>query len=142
MWEATSAYKSANQNPNSATPLIPPPPAPAPKPQPETPPKKRSTNPAVEQCVSAYYHALAAAGGPNGHGGRDAAEAAFKRALPMLSDRASILDFIACIAHGMVLNIFWKEQGPSLVVAAKAALAAIPREQQKSGPQPKEQEKS
>ncbi len=87
-----------------------------------------STNFAVQRCCAAYGRALFSGGGPKVSAARDAAQEAYKRTLPHLTSRASIRDFIACITHGMVLGVFWNDEGPRLVTAAKAALGAVPRE--------------
>lgn len=100
-------------------------PAPAPPAQPGSEPAPDS---AVRRCCSAYHQALAAAGGRKISGARDAAKDAYRDALPFLSTRASIADFIACITQGMVLGVFWREEGPQLIAAAKAGLAALPPE--------------
>jgi hypothetical protein len=84
------------------------------------PPAAPSPTPAVQRCCAAYQHALATFKHP------DNAKDAFKNALPFLTDRGSILDFIACITQGMVLRVFWADEGPKLIVAAKAALSALP----------------
>jgi len=91
-----------------------------------------SFNPAVRHCVAKYGAALDANGGFNAPGARDAAEAEYKRALPHLVSRRSTLDFIACIAHGMVFGIFFHQEGSRLITAAKAALVALPLEPRQS----------
>lgn len=111
-------------DPSAAAPSTPPPPAPA-----EPPP-----NPAVQRCCAVYRQALTAGGGPKVSAAVDAAINAYKVALPQISTRASIRDFIACITQGMVLGVFWNDQGPKLIGAAKAALAALPREPAPLGP--------
>jgi hypothetical protein len=83
--------------------------------------------PAAERCYAAYRKALEAAGGPKANGARTAAENAFRAALPDLTDRASTADFISCILKGMVLRIFWSDDGHRLICAARASLAACPR---------------
>jgi hypothetical protein len=97
---------------------------------PPTPPaaEEPSINPAVQRCCNAYVRALISGGGPKIAAARDNAQDAYRKTLPHLTTRASIRDFIACITHGMVLGVFWKTEGPRLVAAAKAALAALPRE--------------
>jgi hypothetical protein len=81
---------------------------------------------AVHRCTAAYNKAINAAGGAKAAGARDAAEAAFRRALPDITDRASAYDFIACIVKGMVLRIFFCDEGPRLIAGARASLAALP----------------
>jgi hypothetical protein len=81
---------------------------------------------AVQRCCAAYQQALVAAGGPQARGARDAAEGAFRKNLPWVVDRDSIRAFVACITQGMVLGIFWREDGIRLMTAARAALATQP----------------
>lgn len=83
---------------------------------------------AAHRCAAAYSKALAAAGGPKAVGARDAAEAAFLKQMPYLTDREHIRDFIACVAQGMLLKVFWRNDGQRLIAAARAALSALPRE--------------
>jgi hypothetical protein len=87
-----------------------------------------SPHAAVQRCCTAYRHAIEAGGGPKVSSARDAAQEAYKAALPFLSTRASIRGFIACIAQGMVFGIFFFDEGPKLIAAAKAALSALPPE--------------
>jgi hypothetical protein len=91
---------------------------------------------ALERCCAAYRRTLAAAGGPNAGGALNAAEQAYRNALPFLIDRPSIFDFIASVTHGMVLRVFWVEEGPKLLSAARTALAAIPPEPRRLGRPP------
>jgi hypothetical protein len=83
-------------------------------------------NSAVQQCVAAYRQAQAAAGGPRTTGARDAAEKAFRNALPDISDHDSAADFLACILKGMILHISWTDAAGRLIAGAKTALAAFP----------------
>ncbi len=66
---------------------------------------------------------------------RDAGVNAFHAALPIISTRESIRDFIACITHGMVFHVFWNDEGPKLIAATKAALATFSRDREPA-PQP------
>jgi hypothetical protein len=128
MWQSVSASKTSQINSGSAaTPITPPSNAKA------DPPPTPTHNPAVQLCFSEYQKALAAAGGPKATGARDAAENAFRHALPDITDRQSVANFIACIAKGIVLRIFWQQEGPRLIFAAKAAQAGFPPE---SNPMP------
>lgn len=89
---------------------------------PTTPAAPPAPDKAVQRCCSAYHHALATTRD------KDKAKEAFKNALPFLTNRATILDFMACITQGMVLSVFWFDEGPKLIHAARATLAALPRE--------------
>jgi len=98
----------------SATPSQPAP-APAAEPHPSA---------TVQRCCAVYHQALAQ--GANDPKTREKAKEAYRNSMPFLSTHADIRDFIACVAHGMLLNIFWIDEGPRLIAAAKAALAALP----------------
>jgi hypothetical protein len=109
-----------------------------PIPQPSIDTTKADVTAAVQRCCAAYYQAYTAAGGPKATGSRAAAEAAFKRNLPWVTDRDSIRSFVACITQGMVLGVFWRDDGTRLITAARAAfntLPPLPREKgSSSGP--------
>ncbi len=88
-----------------------------------------ATNPAVARCCAAYALTLKAA--PNqGKGGWAAelrARKAYRSALPPLSGADNIRDFIACVAHGMLIEAIDGSGGARLLYAAQVAHGAIPR---------------
>jgi len=59
--------------------------------------------------------------------------AAFRNAMPVLGDRQSIRDFIACTAYGVQIGAINREQSGQLLYAAQVAITALPRERE-SGP--------
>ena len=60
---------------------------------------------------------------------------AYRAAMPPLSSRDNCLDFIACVAHGMLLGAIHETNGTKLHYAAQVALSAA-NAQQKSQPAP------
>jgi hypothetical protein len=100
------------------------------------PASEPSTYVAVNRCLAAYRQAVQAGGGSTSSAARDAGINAYCAALPIISTRESIRDFIACVTHGMVFRVFWKEEGPRLIAAAKAALATFSRDREPAPPGP------
>jgi hypothetical protein len=91
---------------------------------------------AVHSCCGVYQHVLESerAKGTNPCAARGRAEEAYIQAMPYLIDRPSILDFIACVGHAMLLGIIGRDRGSTLLSAARTALAALPpREWQPKG---------
>lgn len=83
-------------------------------------------NPAVARCVQAYQLAYDRALGPRKDdiSARTAGSGAFRRAMPPLVGAANIRDFIACVAYGMIANIFILDQGTKLLYAAQVAFSS------------------
>jgi hypothetical protein len=100
------------------------------------PAPEHSTHAAVNRCVTAYRQAIQAGGGASSSPARDAGVNAYRAVLPIISTRESIRDFIACITHGMVFHVFWNDEGPKLIAAAKAALATFSRDREPAPPGP------
>ncbi|HEY3706146.1 MAG TPA: hypothetical protein VGL22_13875 [Terracidiphilus sp.] len=150
MWQPISTYKAQSQaqsQPAAPAPPAPAPTQPAPTPSPaqshpetsarDATPTPLPGNPSVRRCCAAYQKAVTAHGGSKNPGARDAGAEAYRLALPDLTGRASTADFIACIVKGMLIRVFWNDEGPRLIIAAKAALAALPpepRNQQQTDP--------
>lgn len=107
-------------------------PANAPDPMPE--PGPTHARPALRRCCAAYRRAF------NAHmegtdGGfwaknRAAGEAklAYRNAMPLLASYEGIRDFIACTAHGILVEAIPPEQSGHLLYAAQVALATLQRE--------------
>lgn len=57
-----------------------------------------------------------------------AAVEAYRDSLPVLSSRQDILNFIACVAEGVLLEAIPENTSSKLIYAAYAALRALPRE--------------
>lgn len=112
-------------------------------PVPEGPTKASSPRPAIRRCCNAWQRAFDAdmakrkpdicaeifARGP--------ACAAYCNAMPMLSGFDGIRDFIACVAHGVLIEAIPEKRAGHLLYAAQVALATLQREPKPpaSGPQ-------
>ncbi len=111
------------------------------QPDPETDPQIQeepapdSTLAAIIRCREAYNEAFEAC--CNGHGGpgkastyqcEKEASVAFRDVLPPLSSRQNILDFIGCVAEGVLMDAIPENASGKLIYAAQAALGALPRE--------------
>ncbi len=87
---------------------------------PTTPP---TDNLALDRCCRAYEAAWATA--KERGAGRNAveleADAAFRRAMPTLAGRESIPDFIACVAHGVLIDAISAPNAARLLYAAQVA---------------------
>jgi hypothetical protein len=55
---------------------------------------------------------------------RVAAHKAFRKSLPPLTGRENIQNFIACVAHGMLIGAILSPDGARLLYAAQVAMAA------------------
>jgi hypothetical protein len=62
------------------------------------------------------------------------ANEAYREAMPVLSDRESIRDFIACTANGMLIDAIQYQHGTQLLYAAQVALSTLNRKPQPSRP--------
>ena len=49
---------------------------------------------------------------------------AYREAMPPLSGAQNIRDFIACVAHGMLMDVFSSEEASKLLYAAQVAASA------------------
>ena len=98
-------------------------------------PAKASTAAAIQRCREAYLEAQALYiqnnGGPqraSEYFGEKNGKMAFVNAMPQLSNRQCILDFIACVADGILFNAIREKTSSKLICAAHAALRALPGE--------------
>ena len=88
---------------------------------------------ALRRCRDAWQRAFDAYMAKHGEGdevdgyfaARPAGEA-YCGAMPLLEGRESILGFIACAAHGILIGAIAPARGAQLLAAARAALAAQP----------------
>ncbi len=90
--------------------------------------------PAVALCYESYTRALDEAAEQNMTGGRAVmlAQNVYRKALPPLSGRENIRDFIACVAHAILLKIIEPEEATRLFYAAQVAQSGANRELSKS----------
>ena len=85
---------------------------------------------AIARCLSArqsVYREELAKGKTSFSAARDAA-AAYRSAMPSLSGQENIRDFVACVAHGMLLGTIEGKNATKLLYAAQVALSAIRRQ--------------
>jgi hypothetical protein len=90
-------------------------------------PKPVFANPAIARCCCASaraYKAALAQGKGKGSSDLDA-EQAYRRAMPPLSGSENIRDFIACVAHGMLIGAIEGPDGARLLYAAQVAATAV-----------------
>jgi spore germination cell wall hydrolase CwlJ-like protein len=64
------------------------------------------------------------------------AAAAYRDTMPSFSSRESIQCFIACVAYGVIFEVFTESLSSKLLYAAHVAIAALPREPKPSGRPP------
>jgi hypothetical protein len=94
-----------------------------PVPREAPPPSPAAQNPAVAFCCEVHKRALKAAS-DNGRSQIGAvldAGRAYRNALPPLSGHENIRDFIACIAHGMLMGAIEGPDATRLLYAAQVA---------------------
>ncbi len=82
-----------------------------------------SENPAVARCKKAYADALQAAEekGADLFSSRRLAKRAFREAMPALAGRKNTRDFVACVAQGMLGEVFEDNHATRLLYAAQVA---------------------
>jgi hypothetical protein len=90
---------------------------------------------AVHNCRKAYNQTLAAekAHDASNYAAKEKAAEAYCTSLPLLTSEGNIRAFIACVAHGMAIEVIGKDKGLKLIWAARAALASLPRESRPVG---------
>lgn len=103
-------------------------------------------NAAVQRCCLAALRAKdeVEEANPEEIDSYDASEAAviaYRDAMPSLEGFENTRDYIACIAHGMLLGIFDPIDGPKFLYAAQIALGVLPREPKKPVGRPLKEEK-
>ena len=75
---------------------------------------------AVAYCCQAYNDAIKAAM-ERGERGFTKAGKAYRYAMPTLSNPENIRDFVACVAHGMLIEIINVKEGTKFLYAAQVA---------------------
>jgi hypothetical protein len=100
-----------------------------------TPPRDRTSrvHKAVNACKYEWDHAyeLAKEKGLAPQKALRMASVAYKLAMPRMEDLPSIRAAIACIAHGIQLEVFDGRDGSQLLYAAQVALATLKAKGQK-----------
>jgi len=85
-----------------------------------------SGNPAIAQCCKAYADVLklAPSKGRVDFETVSRAEKAYREAMPPLSGNENIRDFLACLAHGMLIGAISLTDGTRLTYVAQVAYSA------------------
>jgi len=85
-----------------------------------------ATNPAILHCCEAWTRAYRTvfATGKSTDSAWSEARKAYRLALPTLTSPQNISDFIACVAHGVVLQVFLDTTSSKLLYAAQVAHTA------------------
>jgi hypothetical protein len=83
--------------------------------------------PAVALCCDAWEAAFLASYSQdrNEIRARSCANRAYRNALPPLANYESICDFIACVAHGIVIQAIDDDIGSKLLYASQIAVGAL-----------------
>jgi len=84
-------------------------------------------NPAIARCMSAWIRAYKAEKAIN-NDDFDAMRKgnhAYCNSMPRLSGYDNIRDFIACVAHGMLIRIIDRDDGAKILYAAQVALSTM-----------------
>ena len=98
---------------------------------------------AVQRCLDAYHRTLAIPRKPDGTGSvHDYACEAYRNAMPFLSSPANIDAFIACVAHGMLIEAISFNHASKLLYAAQVATTSRRAQQQKQPTRPDAQHDS
>jgi hypothetical protein len=87
-------------------------------------------NTAVARCLNAWERTYQAekAKRKDDYDATEEAHKAYHDAMPPLSGYENIRDFIACIAHAMLINAIRDDQGSKLLYAAQVALGTVRRQ--------------
>ena len=119
---------------NAELSLIEPTPAPEPAPAPSLDPDPAHEK-AVKRCCAAWrrsYNACMEKGRGGGadkiSAARHQAGAAYCDAMPLLAGYENIRDFIACMAHGILIGAIPASKSGQLLYAAQVALSTVHRE--------------
>jgi|ERR1700729_591076 hypothetical protein len=98
-------------------------------------------NPAVAYCRQAYRQAFKAARekGKSEFDREWEAKEAYRRAMPPLSGRENIRDFIACVAYAMLTRWITSPESTQVLYAAQVAYTALDRAAPEKPGRPKSQ---
>jgi hypothetical protein len=95
---------------------------------PEDGPAPSRENPCVARCCNAWeraYQAIAAESKSDYFCRIDAA-VAYRNSMPSLSGFVSARDFVACVAHGLLIGAIPADQATKLLYASQVNLSTIP----------------
>ncbi|MGO9318452.1 MAG: hypothetical protein ACLPXT_13380 [Terracidiphilus sp.] len=92
-------------------------------------PAASQENPAVARCISAWALAYNAekAISKSDYGATVEAKKAYRNAMPRLFGYENICNFIACVAHGILIGAIERENSTKLLYAAQVALSSVHR---------------
>ena len=96
------------------------------EPAPDRPTRPALLHPAIARCIRANNEAYRKAreAGFSELSASQAGDKAYRRSMPPLAGREDIRNFIACVAHGMLLLIFDAKEASRLIYAAQVAYSA------------------
>ncbi len=92
--------------------------------------KRSNAGKAIKRCRAAWQHAFdastaaAAKIGAVSWAEQDAAKA-YRNAMPVLSGYESIRDYIACVAHGILIGAIPADRSGQLLYAAQVAISSL-----------------
>ena len=94
---------------------------------PGTTPTAPPRNAAVKRCCAACEHSLqqSAAEELSSYTVKERATQAYLKAIPHLCGYESVCDFIACVTHGMILDVISSTDGAKFLYAAQVAIGAL-----------------
>lgn len=83
-------------------------------------------HPAVQHCLDAWLRTYKEerALGKGDWTGRQSASEAYRAAMPELTSSAGVKDFLACVAHGTLIEAISEKTASRLLAAAQIALRA------------------
>jgi hypothetical protein len=92
---------------------------------PEDGPAPARENPCVARCCNAWERAyqVSTAEGNGDYTCREQASIAYRNSMPSLSGYDSARDFVACVAHGLLIGAIPEKQATKLLYAAQVALS-------------------
>jgi hypothetical protein len=92
--------------------------------------------PAVARCCEAFQLAYDADFKKRKHDflARQVAGQAYRNLMPPLSDKESIRDFVACVAHGLLIKAIEDNSVGKLIYAAQVALSAASSQAKSNAP--------
>lgn len=84
-------------------------------------------NPAIIRCYSEWQRVYKAekAKGENWFNALKSAGQAYRKAMPPLTGQENIRNFVACVAHGMMIDAIEGKDGTRLLYAAQVALFSV-----------------
>jgi hypothetical protein len=104
--------------------------APSTSPIPGRAARPAGTKAAIRRCDAAWRRAFNACmeDDDNEYIAADQASEAFRNAMPLLDGYDGVRNFIACVAHGILIDAIPREKGGQLLYAAQVAMAIFQRD--------------